>query len=164
MSAKIKRYETTLAALGLGVIAFGVWNVVKYLIYFILGVNDQTAENTGASSINATTVYYIVYGIVFALLPIELALRLIIGISARSEGLGKKSRKAYIVLSAFIIILKLISFHFDIVSLTDRSSEFIDSLTAVLIDITSIAALVWLIVVSIKLKRAKKQIENGGEI
>ena len=164
MSAKIKRYETTLATLGLGVIAFGVWNVVKYLIYFILGINDQTAENTGASSIDVTTAYYIIHGIIFALLLIDLALRLIIGLSARSEGLGKKSRKAYIVLSVFIVLLESISVYTDIVSLTESNSEFIDSLTAVLIDITSIAALVWLIVVSIKLKKAKKQIENGGEI
>lgn len=164
MTAKIRRCETTLMTLGLAVIAFGVWNVMKMVIRFLLDYSDSSAAASDVDAESARFTMIFVFVVAIVVVSIDAALRIAIGILARKEGRGKEVGVLYLVLSVIAVAISAVMFVFDIQSAPGDANQFIDIVADVMIDTTSAVTLVALIVTSIKLKTLKKRIgeKEGG--
>ncbi len=175
--AKLRKNEHALVISGVGVIAFGIWSVIKATIYFILIPMEQLTKTgerdvvVGLQSLGLTDRgigYLIAVSILFVLM-LDFALRLYIGKAAVHDGRRlKKKRFTYVVL-AIIVAASLTS------NLVQRcillSSE--DALlwgavmasanVSVIVDITSLLALIEMIVAAIMVRRLRRELGISGK-
>lgn len=102
MERRLRKSQNNLVVIGYGVIAFGVWSVIKIVLY--------TALNTDINMLSAegeTVPVEVFWFIMLIFLAFELSLRLYVGFSAVYEGRGRKKRFGYIILA---LLMALISF------------------------------------------------------
>ncbi len=145
VKAKENKTEVNLITIGTGVIFFGLWTFIKFMLSYFLA--DDRINN------NDSGVIY-VFTFVFALFLAFL--HCYIGLSARAEGNGKKKSPVYIVVAGILVFL--INLFIVIEIFLIFTSEFTFSLIiSVIIDTTSMVFLVELIVNSIKIRQIRKQ-------
>ena len=99
---RLRKSQNNLVVIGYGVIAFGVWSVIKIVLY--------TALNTDINMLSAegeTVPVEVFWFIMLIFLAFELSLRLYVGFSAVYEGRGRKKRFGYIILA---LLMALTSF------------------------------------------------------
>ena len=102
MERRLRKSQNNLVVIGYGVIAFGVWSVIKIVLY--------TALNTDINMLSAegeTVPVEVFWFIMLIFLAFELSLRLYVGFSAVYEGRGRKKRFGYIILA---LLMALTSF------------------------------------------------------
>ncbi len=171
---ELRRNRSTLVVVGLGVIAFGAWSVVKIVLMLLLDP-DAFFETLGLTEIvseNAITraVGFAVPGVFLAL---DLALRLFIGLRARREGLArKKAGMVYLVLACLLAVFTVWSdvsvliqtlsagegIGASIVTYASKLSgtaggDIDNAVVAIVVELTSLATMVELIVAAVRVKR-----------
>lgn len=146
---RLRKNQSTLAVIGLGVIAFGVWSVIKSVLYAALNSGDllnSLTENT------ERVFFWLLMGIVLAM---DLSLRLHVGLSAIAEGKGRKKGRGYIVLAFLMALTSFALFALGIVLL--RGSEAPGAaLVSLVVEATSCILLVEMAVSAIKVRRLRK--------
>lgn len=112
MSAEIREHQTTLICSGVAVIAFGLWSIVRGMlwIFFNNTWSPDLIENgpTGVpAEVSANNVLSFAYVLIFVLVLLDLGFRIYIGLSAVSEGSGKHRRMTYVILSCLFLTVSL---------------------------------------------------------
>lgn len=154
MDTQIRHYRTNLIFSGAAVILFGVWIVLKLLI----------AEAISSSAL--TDLYYeqsalydrrmVAAGIIFVM-AVLILLHLYIGLSAIREGRGRKTRVAYLVVACIYGALIVVSYVLVIYSLIAGIVPASNVFSSALIDISFLAALLHMLVSSVRLRRLRRQ-------
>ena len=103
---RLRKYKHMLVISGMAVIAFGVWSIVKTILYTTAQWNSITEEITvpEANETLAKMVYLFMIAVTMA---VEIAVRLYIGRSAIAEGKGERRRPGYIAVAFLIAFLGL---------------------------------------------------------
>lgn len=148
MDKEIRRLENNLITLGTGVIAFGVWTFLKFVIYLIFG-NELDDQVTGIAKV-VTIIILLILG------ALDMLLRLYIGASARSQGRGKKKSGFYIVITALMILVLTLTIGIEVYSTLRLEGGLIDDVITLIIDVTSLVILVDLMVSAVRLRKLKK--------
>ena len=154
MEVKIRRLESNMITIGTGIIAFGFWGFIKFILsYLLLG-----AQSVGIADDEFRTVIAVsVWG--FAILtPL---VYLWIGLSARAEGRGKRKSILYLLMVGWIIFFSSIVLLLELYSLTAMKDWF-EIIVTLIIDLTRFVFLIELMVYSISLRKLRKQ-QNRGE-
>lgn len=162
MEKEIRKYRDHLIISGNALLAFGVWSLLRV---FVLKASDKTVFETIADNLGRE------YGIDAAIIDIitiliyiiiEFAFRIYVRRSAIKESKGIRTSIAYLIISA-IYILDSLFFYISYLSgiLVDNSE--INVYSMVIIDITTIIALVIIIAASVKLRRIRCSQESSGE-
>lgn len=109
MDVTIRRLENNLITLGTGVIAFGFWSFIKYVLT-ALATGSKMWEDVDADFKASTVIISWVLILLYALVYLWL------GLSARAEGNGRRKRIFYLIVigviaffSTVIIILELLA-------------------------------------------------------
>lgn len=166
MEKKLRKNQNNLTILGIGVILFGLWTVVKILLQYTLDraqvremVNSIKTGMNGKNGFQVTDGFIIFFILILTLLflLVIVCLRLYIGISAINEGLGRKKGKGvlYLIVAAIMAISNGISVYGIIMSFTEFSGNFntvFDKASALVIDASSLIILIEMINASIKVK------------
>ena len=148
--ATIRRLQDTLVVLGTGVIAFGVWTLVKSILLYTLG-NAHFREQMGQpATAMALEFIYVAVGIGTLC---ELGFRLYVGLSARAEGFGKRKGWGYIVVVGIMALFSLLSVVVATRALIFLETDAMDFVVTLGIEGTSFVLLVLLIYSSVKLKK-----------
>jgi small-conductance mechanosensitive channel len=148
MEVKIRRLENNMITLGTGIIAFSIWALLKYAL-----TSFSDLSPTETMTAEARVVFYIII-IVFSLT--DVLLHFYIGVSARSEGKGKKKTPLYLVLSALIIMVYLLGIAFEIYLLFFSKNYFTLFVTA-LVDVTSTIIFIEMFVYAVQLRGIRRQ-------
>lgn len=152
MDSIIRKTEINLSTVGNGVILFGIWTLVKFLLTAVF-----TAENSDEKAALFSLSAWI-------LTIAEFALRCYIGFSARAEGKGKQKRVVYLVFTAFLIFIYLPIIILEIFMLFILPDYIFNLIITLIIDVTSVTFLFELMINSIRLRKLRKlQSENGGQ-
>ena len=168
MQKELRHYRNTLRIAGGGVILFAVWDLLKTIL--LLSFNNESLRQ----ALKEAGEYKILL-LVFFLLIISLFLWLIVGVhlyvgrAARAEAAGKKPRQLYRVVAALLLISTAISIGFAVVSVGQTfhtlyqgivpeqgSSNLLDSIVSILVDLTSGGALLDLLHASAKVHALQK--------
>lgn len=172
---ELRRNRSTLAVVGLGVIAFGAWSVVKTVLILTLRAGDPLENSEFAEGAFSEIAHIIFYAFIVLVLLLDLALRLYVGLSARKEGLrGKKSAK-YIVLACLLAAMSVYSSIFTAGTIGEmskpkdaaastvedafnlRKGEGVeDAVVSTLVEVTSTVTLIQLIVAGVRVKQLEK--------
>lgn len=155
----LRRNQNALVVIGLGVIAFGIWSVIKAVLYTAFNMEaflDLSADSSLDRNLGVV-IFWIFMGIV---LVIDLALRLHVGLSAVAEGRGRKKRHAYIVLALLMALISLMTVIASIViaaSGYETTAPLGSLLVALIVELTSGILLVEMAVSAIKVKSLEKK-------
>ena len=168
---QIRRSQNTLIVVGMGTMLFGVWTVVKTLWSFFLlkdesvAVIKKAAGESGAA-LSDQQVFYVVLVIMVLLLILYLAARTFVGMSAMSEGRGWRKRNSYLIIASIMIIIDIVSFVtslFSAGSQEESLSVFSNntSLSALIIELTSLFMLVDLVYSALKIRKVRKRVSQS---
>ena len=156
MEKKLRRSQVSLVTLGFGVILFGVWSVIKSLLYFRTGLFDDLdtqVEPEQLLFVKLVTVAFVAL-IVFA----DLGFRLKIGLRARAEGMGCRQKSGYLVLAALIVLfnlaVELLSISF-VVKNGLSGQSYIGYAVSMLVDLSSTVLLIELIVTVLRVRKLR---------
>ena len=172
---KLRKYEHLLAISGAGVIAFGIWSVVKAAIYFLLVPLERIdtlfseqdladLQSAGASNKAAGIITIVV---ILAMLLVDLLLRYYVGRSAVLEGRRiRKKRITYVVVAAFIgffLLLSIVMRFYSYLGEQEVTKTALDTASvSIVVDITSLLATIEMIVAAIMVRRLRKELGVSG--
>ena len=162
LERELRRNQDTLSSVGLGVLAFGVWSVIKGAVVFVIEVPGQIEAVAEKQDVPATIAFA---GVLLALiLAIILALRVYIWRSARAESRGSRQKRGFLFAVGLLAAMSLSSLIAIILQMvlpgrfeTDGSRN---QFTAAFIEMTSLVTLVEMITASIRVKRITRELET----
>ena len=168
----IRKSRNNLIVVGTGIVLFSIWTVIKTMGSIILlrdetvaAIRDMADTGTYALSYNAVLAVIIVSGALAS--AVILLINLYVGASAIAEGRGKRKSIVYLLLAGLMIILTIISIganvaHIDAVE--QRGAYTRDtSLSAIIIDITSIIMLIDMITASVRIRKLTGAAKHAKE-
>ena len=160
---ELRRNRSTLVVVGMGVIAFGAWSVVKTVLMLTLRPGlSPAAFDTDYPYSDETLMYHIFYyGFIALFLLFDLLLRLFVGLNARREGLGGKKGVAYIVLACLLAAVSLVGNTAGLITIKDGVNASVnggygDLVMSLLVEITATVTLIELIVAAVRVKRLER--------
>ncbi|MBQ6412094.1 MAG: hypothetical protein IJI19_01255 [Ruminococcus sp.] len=155
MDVKIRRLESNLTTIGTGIIAFGFWGFLKFILsYLFLG-----AQSVGIDGDEYITVIAIFVWAVAILIPL---VYLWIGMSARAEGRGKRKSALYLFMVGWIIFVSTIAILMELYSLS-KLKDWFEIIVTLIIDLTRYVFLIELMVYSVTLRKLRKEQSRGEE-
>ena len=154
METKLRKYRDTLSITGMGVIVFGVWMVIKFILSTVF-MDDYLAKNGIVLSDRMSEIVYYVF--ITVLLAVSVALRVKVGSDAIKEGKGKKRGIFYIFVAAFIYVPA--SVYSLYTGFSDMSDVF-DSVTGMFVELTSLITTLEMLVSAIRVKKLEKEMES----
>ena len=159
METELRRRRSELLTLGYGIIAFGLWSVLKTYLYTwvdpIIREADVTAENRTAAVIVA-------YIMITMVLAVDFGLRLYVGMSARAEGMGKKKGRGYIIVAALMLLISVLLWFLSLGYIQSRAENdsLMDYIISMVVDLTSIAILARLVYNAVKVRQLRRELEG----
>lgn len=153
MGAKIRRTQDNLYVLGTSVIVFGMWNLLKFTIYFFVS-SDEFKKETGDEK------FFIAVILLWSMLFISFLLRCFIGFSARAEGKGKRKSVFYLVLAGIIALVYCTVIPFEVAYFIAEHNHIFTSVVTLIIDVTSLVFLIELMVNSIRIRKLRKDVSE----
>jgi len=159
MEVSLRRYQRMLINTGAGVIILGGWSLIKTFLQYFLN-NEAYAQLIEGIEITEDIRFLrvLVFVIMFVLMLIDLLIRLFVGLSARSEGFGKKKRCIYIVIACILAVFQIISTIYSFRSISYLDNTIVDKIVAFLVDLTSLVVIIELIVSAIYVRILRKRI------
>ncbi len=156
MDAKIRKNQNILITSGKALIIFGIWAIVRLVLYELLDPASLNALvlRPGVEIYKEESIEALFNLTIFSLF-IDLIFRFFLGSAAISEGKGQNRTPIYIVLDIIYVIFSVLSDAYFICSpgFFDFS---LNSISSIFIDLTTIVALILIIVSSISLRKLKK--------
>ena len=166
MTQELKRkYQDHLAVSGGGVLIFGIWSLIKGIIYIFNARNDEVLMDTFSGldpqAVDILLAFFAVVTVISLL--IDIGLRLIVGLNAIGEGHGRKKGIGYIVVAVIFTVLTAVSFaiYAYAVFRGDSDSGILEIAITVLVDITSLSAFLDVIISAIRLRKINRLTESG---
>ena len=160
MEKELRRKQVTLVTLGTGVILFGVWSVVKSLLYYrtnLFADLDTQVEPELLPYMLATVV------IVALFVLADLGIRLKIGRRARAEGMGRRQKNGYLILAALIVLVNitgdLLGVYYIVKNGVPEQSGP-DYIVSVLVDLSSTILLAELIITVLRVRKLRAMSEG----
>ena len=153
MEAKIRKLENNLVTLGTGIFILSLWTLFKTVLFDIV----NWGEIKNASKSLPPMVSSLVIGAVYVALIIEFLLHSYIGLSARSEGQGKKKTPVYLFVTGFIIILYSAIILLELLTLFLFREHFLTLAVSMVIDATVLFFMIDMTFSSVRLRKLKKQ-------
>ena len=159
METELRRRRIELLTLGSGIIAFGVWSVLKTFLY--VWVAPLTGELDVAQQYRSL-VLAVSYGLIALIVLIDLRLRLYIGLSARKEGVGKRVGKTYIIVAAFVLAVNIVTWIATVFvyRYQEEQQALMDYIVSLAVDLTSMALMGRLLHNAIRVRQLRRQLEG----
>ena len=161
MEKKLRRSQVTLVTLGTGVILFGVWSVVKSLLYFRTGL--FTGLDTQVEPELLPYIKLAVVVIVALFVLADLGIRLKIGRRARAEGMGRRQKNGYLILAALIVLVNITGDLLGVYYIVENGvpeQSGLDYVVSVLVDLSSTVLLAELIVTALRVRKLRAMSEG----
>lgn len=136
LQIQLRKNQDTLKIVGLGVMAFGAWSIIRTILY-ITSQWSSIVEEITVPEVSETimkTMYFIMTAVVLA---VEIAIRLYIGRSAVAEGKGERKGPGYIVVAFLITLIGLALTFTAIVVPGIRIELNLEALMSLFVEITS---------------------------
>ena len=156
---ELRRGQNSLFILGGGVITFGLWSIVKSIMYFVVDPSRFFHIDDIPQEYRLLTLT-IMYGIVALTVGLDIGLRIYVGLSARAEARGKKKSRAYIIVAAVMATGNLLFFGgallLTIFYADAAPDNILDTLVSAIVDATALITLIELVFTARNVQRLRK--------
>ena len=170
MQTELRKHQHTLAVVGMGAIGFGIWSVIKAILY--LTIINPLKDTVLADYENITDLeyeYLIALGVTIVItvliVLIDLLLRWRVGKLALDIARGNRLPTArFFVRTGFVILvdaLELVMGFLGIIGVISSEEELLDSVSTLLVDLTSVVTLIEMVVAAVIIRKITEQLEAG---
>ena len=169
MQTELIKHRHTLAVVGMGAIAFGIWSLVKSILYFVLvepigDIISSNYESISDSKTEAILVLAVTVLIVLLFVLIDMRFRWIVGRGAMAISRGEREPgSGFFILSAILTLMDLSELVMGILSITGAipsEEDMIDRISRLLVDFTSVVMLIEMIVSAVMIRKLTKAISD----
>lgn len=154
MNATVRRLENNMVTLGAGVIAFGIWSVLKVAFEFFWGGTAYIDKDIPEDMRGYIPIILIVF---WGLTAFELAIRIYVGASSRADGKGKRKGKAYLVWTIVLMIDLFLTALSDFYIYALTLNSITTAIITLLIDGTSFFITLELFVSAVRVRKLRQQ-------
>lgn len=158
MEKELRRGSSTLQMLGIGVIMFAFWDLLKPSLMILLGTSAQTSSQSSQGPVMVSTFMAIVILLILLLIFLNFPLRLYMGLSAMAEGRGKPKGWAYVNLSMLTFGIQSALYVFSLWNIFFNGQTETENLAAALLETCSLATTGQLAFTAIRVKRLRKKL------
>lgn len=164
MERELRKQQNLLVAAGIGVILLNVWSIAKLNMY--LGMSGELLAEIRSiahqSGIHETAFYVLFWTIISIMMAASLGIHMYIGVSAVSDGRGRKKGYGYILAATGLLLFSLNvmwqSFFEDGWSTWETFDP--NQITGFLMELTFLYVLLELLIAGIRVKRLRKQMKG----
>ena len=170
MQTELRKHQHTLAVVGMGAIGFGIWSVVKAILYLtIINPLKDTVLTDYENITDLEYEYLIALGvtifITILIVLIDLLLRWRVGKLALDIARGNRLPTArFFVRTGFVILvdaLELVMGFLGIIGVISSEEELLDSVSTLLVDLTSVVTLIEMVIAAVMIRKITEQLEAG---
>ena len=171
---RLRRDQNTLRIVGTGTIAFGIWSLVKFFGVLLVKKQEIITEiyeemydsNPEMAETYKPLIFKVLLIFILIAILIELAARLFIGLSAISEGGGKRRGVFYLIIACIMIVFSFLS---SIAIMTrmvsadyDPSGAVMDdtSVSSLIVELTSMIMMIEMVAASVSVRRSAGKERN----
>lgn len=146
----LRRYQDVLYIVGTGIMAMGLWNSFKTVLFFTTGAN-------GYAELGNDGVPRAVIIVTFVLIDlIDLALRYYVCSHARAEGLARTPEsqgKLYLVLAGFLALGHFVSVLLIAIAFTELGDSQIEGLITAVMDLILFLLMAYMIIAAVRIRK-----------
>lgn len=170
MQTELIKHRHTLAVVGMGAIAFGIWSLIKSILYFVLvePLSDIINENLDSiidSNLEALGALALSILIVGLFVLIDMLFRWKVGREAMAISRGDKDPGVgFFILSTILMLMDLSELVLGVSSIVGAISsdeDMIDQISTLLVDFTSVVMLAEMIFAAVMIRKLTKTISGG---
>ena len=170
MQTELIKHRHTLAVVGLGAIAFGIWSLIKSILYFVLvepiiKTISSNYDNLSNSKIEAWVLIAITLSLVVLFVLIDMLLRWKVGRKAMAVSRGEREPGVgFFVLSSILLLMDMSELVMGILSIAgiiSSDEDLFDQISTLLVDFTSVVMLIEMIVAAVMIRKLTKAISEG---
>ena len=170
MQTELIKHRHTLAVVGLGAIAFGIWSLIKSILYFVLvepiiKTISSNYDNLSNSKIEAWVLIAITFTLVVLFVLIDMLLRWKVGRKAMAVSRGEREPGVgFFVLSSILLLMDMSELVMGILSIAgiiSSDEDLFDQISTLLVDFTSVVMLIEMIVAAVMIRKLTKAISEG---
>ena len=170
MQTELRKHQHTLAVVGMGAIGFGIWSVVKAILYLtIINPLKDTVLTDYENITDLEYEYLIALGvtifITILIVLIDLLLRWRVGKLALDIARGNRLPTArFFVRTGFVILvdaLELVMGFLGIIGVISCEEEILDSVSTLIVDMTSVVVWSEVVVAAVMIRKITEQLEAG---
>ena len=149
MQTELIKHRHTLAVVGMGAIAFGIWSLIKSILYFVLvepifKTISSNYDDLSNSKYEAWVLVAITFALVVLFVLIDMLLRWKVGRKAMAVSRGEREPGVgFFILSSILLLMDM--------------AELISTL---LVDFTSVVMLIEMIVAAVMIRKLTKAISD----
>ena len=173
MQTELIKHRHTLAVVGLGAIAFGIWSLIKSILYFVLvepiiKTISSNYDNLSDSKIEAWVLIAITLSLVVLFVLIDMLLRWKVGRKAMAVSRGEREPGVgFFILSTILLLMdlsELIMGALSIAGIIPSDEDITDQISTLLVDFTSVftsvVMLIEMIVAAVMIRKLTKAISD----
>ena len=170
MQTELIKHRHTLAVVGMGAIAFGIWSLIKSILYFMLvePIFDTISSNyddLSNSKYEAWVLVAITFAIVVMFVLIDMLLRWKVGRKAMAVSRGdKEPGVGFFILSSILLLMdmaELIMGALSIAGIIPSDEDITDQISTLLVDFTSVVMLIEMLFAAIMIRKLVRKISEG---
>lgn len=171
LEVTLRKHQHTLAVVGMGVIAFGIWSVVKSILYlvFINPIRDQlfmNYENVSDFKYERMIVFAVTVGTIILVDLLDLSFRWKIGRRALAISRGERELSVgFYVRSAFVTLVDAIEFILGFLAVVGgipSEEDLPDRISTLLVDITSVVMMIEMIIAAVMIGKITKRLKTDN--
>ena len=160
MQTELIKHRHTLAVVGMGAIAFGIWSLIKSILYFVLvePIFKTISSNYDDLS-NSKYEAWVLVAITF-----DMLLRWKVGRKAMAVSRGEREPGVgFFILSSILLLMdmaELIMGALSIAGIIPSDEDITDQISTLLVDFTSVVMLIEMIVAAVMIRKLTKAISD----
>ena len=157
MQTELIKHRHTLAVVGMGAIAFGIWSLIKSILYFVLvePIFKTISSNYDDLS-NSKYEAWVLVAITFAIVVMFVLI-------AVSRG-DKEPGVGFFILSSILLLMdmaELIMGALSIAGIIPSDEDITDQISTLLVDFTSVVMLIEMLFAAIMIRKLVRKISEG---
>jgi hypothetical protein len=158
---KARKYNKNIEISGEAMIMFGVWQVVKIALSFLVETED-VRRIVNRADLDMQTYLIIAILASFMVFVIVMIFHLSIGLGALRYAKGKSKRKGFLFLSV-LVVLGTVFFMPSYVNNLDNERDIDTTIASIMVDVTMIFIQIDMMTSVIRLERLKKKAKKAAD-
>lgn len=162
MQEEYRKHQHTMIIAGTGVFLFGLWSLVKTILYILFANSDEEGLDIPEYDTPEEAMFVMIFVLVFlaVVLCIDLFLRWRLGVKARAIGEGSKEPGVSFRLQAgYVTLIDAIEIVTGVMSLMQTPDNPADIVVTLLVDITSFVTIMQMLFAAYRMKKLKSEME-----